>query len=169
MAGTHHLPTLQQGSVCRVGDSYTPGWRANHTTCAFTTQVKVFSNVKPVNPSVPPPAVDDGGEGDEDAYQPGSALLGLLGVDSMATPTLAPPETLPSGLEEQLSALDEPGGDRHGDAIAAGLGDDGQLRAGSSLFKGFQKTETVVRRRKQAVASAQVGAEVASDGTQAPR
>ncbi|CAM9979402.1 unnamed protein product [Pylaiella littoralis] len=44
-------------------------------------EVKFFHVTKPVNPSIPPPVVDDAGE--EDAVsQPGLALLGLLGVES---------------------------------------------------------------------------------------
>ncbi|CAN0294072.1 unnamed protein product [Ectocarpus sp. 12 AP-2014] len=38
---------------------------------------------KPVNPSIPPPVVDDGGE--DAASQPGLALLGLLGVESSSS------------------------------------------------------------------------------------
>ncbi|CAN0410109.1 unnamed protein product [Ascophyllum nodosum] len=44
---------------------------------------------KPVNPSVPPPAVDDGGEGGQNSAsasgQPGLALLGLLSVGASSS------------------------------------------------------------------------------------
>eukprot|EP00752_Nemacystus_decipiens_P012839 g11370.t1 len=44
-------------------------------------EVKLFHMTKPVNPSIPPPAVDDAGEEDA-ASQPGLALLGLFGMES---------------------------------------------------------------------------------------
>eukprot|EP00903_Cladosiphon_okamuranus_P012769 g11937.t1 len=44
-------------------------------------EVKLFHMAKPVNPSIPPPAVDDAGE-EGVASQPGLALLGLFGVES---------------------------------------------------------------------------------------
>ncbi|CAM9197701.1 unnamed protein product [Ectocarpus sp. 12 AP-2014] len=46
-------------------------------------EVKLFHMAKPVNPSIPPPVVDDGGE--DAASQPGLALLGLLGVESSSS------------------------------------------------------------------------------------
>ncbi|CAM9483389.1 unnamed protein product [Ectocarpus fasciculatus] len=47
-------------------------------------EVKLFHMAKPVNPSIPPPMVDDAGE--DAASQPGLALLGLLGVESSSSP-----------------------------------------------------------------------------------
>ncbi len=139
------------------------------------TQVKLFHMAKPVNPSIPPPVVDDAGEEDA-ANHPGLALLGLLGVEppslsgsasppSSATPS---PSTLvsssttshaPVGGTAATSAQKPPegqggggGGTRvgsTGDSAGSEGAETGRAAGGSKLFKGFEKTETVVRRKKQ--------------------
>lgn len=138
-------------------------------------KVKLFHMAKPVNPSVPPPAVDNGDEGDDNAAnQPGLALLGLLGVES-ASPSAAspsPPTRVPVPVTKTLapSALLQSsasstavtsapvagniapfgaGGGGAGNGGGGGVVVGGVGRA-STFFKGFDKTETVVRRRKQA-------------------
>lgn len=127
--------------------------------------MKVFHVAKPVNPSVPPPTVDDGGDGDDDpeagSGQPGLALLGLLAPSSNAPDNFGTPSLNGASVSQQSVTAAEAGQDgskggtnemnMQGGGTAPfreGLSGSERVSGGSKLFKGFETTETVVRRKK---------------------
>lgn len=121
--------------------------------CNIFSQVKLFHMAKPVNPSIPPPAVDDAGEEDA-SRQPGLALLGLFGVESpplsaaasSASPLLSTPVSSSTTSHAAVGAATPNGGSQFRPAVASaqqtseGQGGGGGGDGSSSFSSGGDST-----------------------------